>query len=298
MDSMLDVASIYGPPDPKPTLNAYAQFQSVSGSRLDAGGPTTQTDQSAYGNNQPNFYTTQNANLNNAGPPSIYQPIQQGYGAGVSEQPSQFSAAYYLRVFNRGNSTIRVAQGYFAGAGLPVFAAPASVDDSTLLTFNQATSGMKFPLLFELPSKALYFRVITIPTGQNQLVNYAPFETELREKSAPSTTIGGITVYSETIPELKIAAAYLAQFQSGGAPQPEPSRPAAYQNAQGQTVVNTPLPPAPRPAQPAAQPTMRAAEPEKKEPSLMTSAALLIGGVIATHYIAKMSDSKKAKNGR
>jgi hypothetical protein len=289
---MLDVASIYGPPDPKPTLNAYAQFQSVSGSRLDAGGPTTQTDQSAYGNNQPNFYTTQDANLNNAGPPSIYQQIQPGYGEGVSAQPSQFSPAYYLRVFNRGNSTIRVAKGHFSPNGMPVFAAPASVDDSTLLTFDQATSGMKFPLLFELPSKALYFRVITIPTGQNQLVNYAPFETELRERSAPSANIAGVTVYADNLPELRVVTAYLAQFQSGNAPQPTPSHVSAYQNAQGQTIVNTPLPPAPRPAQPAAQPTMRATAPATKEPSLLTSAALLIGGVLATHYL-----SKRDKNG-
>lgn len=293
MDNMLDVAAIYGPPDPQPTLNAYAQFQAVSGSRLEAGGPTTQTDQTAYGNNDPRFYTTQDANLNNAGPPSIYQNIQPGFGAGVSPQPSQFSPAYYIRVFNRGNSTIRVAKGHFAGSGLPVFSAPASVDDSTLLTFDQATSGMKFPLLFELPSKALYFRVITIPTGQNQLVSYAPFETELREKAAPSANICGVTVYADSLPELRVVTAYLAQFQEGTPP--EPPRVSAYQNAQGQTIVNTPLPPAPQPRatppQPPMRATMRATAPPSNEPSLLTSAVLLIGGVLATHYL-----SKKGKN--
>ena len=84
MDDMLTIAALYGPPDPQTRPNPYAAFQSVSGAQLTPQGPTTTQDPTGYGNNSPNFYTQQLANMNNAGPASFYQPIPPGSGAGVS----------------------------------------------------------------------------------------------------------------------------------------------------------------------------------------------------------------------
>ena len=214
MDDMLTIAALYGPPDPQTRPNPYAAFQSVSGAQLTPQGPTTTQDPTGYGNNSPNFYTQQLANMNNAGPASFYQPIPPGSGAGVSPYPSSFTPAYYLRVFNRGERSIRVSQGVLSTMGMPEFSAPREVDDSAVFEYPQATAGMKFPLMIELPSKSVLFRLITLPTGPNQFVYYAPFENELVERGALKATIGKVTVYAESAPELGLACLYLKQFLS------------------------------------------------------------------------------------
>ena len=214
MDDMLTIAALYGPPDPQTRPNPYAAFQSVSGAQLTPQGPTTTQDPTGYGNNSPNFYTQQLANMNNAGPASFYQPIPPGSGAGVSPYPSAFTPAYYLRVFNRGERSIRVSQGVLSTMGMPEFSAPREVDDSLVFEYPQATAGMKFPLMIELPSKSVLFRLITLPTGPNQFVYYAPFENELVERGALKATIGKVTVYAESAPELGLACLYLKQFLS------------------------------------------------------------------------------------
>ena len=214
MDDMLTIAALYGPPDPQTRPNPYAAFQSVSGAQLTPQGPTTTQDPTGYGNNSPNFYTQQLANMNNAGPASFYQPIPPGSGAGVSPYPSSFTPAYYLRVFNRGERSIRVSQGVLSTMGMPEFSAPREVDDSAVFEYPQATAGMKFPLMIELPSKSVLFRLITLPTGPNQFVYYAPFENELVERGALKATIGKVTVYAESAPELGLACLYLKQVLS------------------------------------------------------------------------------------
>jgi len=214
MDDMLTIAALYGPPDPQPRPNPYAAFQSVSGAQLTPQGPTTTQDPTGYGNNSPNFYTQQLANMNNAGPASFYQPIPPGSGAGVSPYPSSFTPAYYLRVFNRGERSIRVSQGVLSTMGMPEFSSPREVDDSAVFEYPQATAGMKFPLMIELPSKSVLFRLITLPTGPNQFVYYVPFENELVERGALKATIGKVTVYAESAPELALACIYLKQFLS------------------------------------------------------------------------------------
>ena len=214
MDDMLTIAALYGPPDPQTRPNPYAAFQSVSGAQLTPQGPTTTQDPTGYGNNSPNFYTQQLANMNNAGPASFYQPIPPGSGAGVSPYPSSFTPAYYLRVFNRGERSIRVSQGVLSTMGMPEFSSPREVDDSAVFEYPQATAGMKFPLMIELPSKSVLFRLITLPTGPNQFVYYAPFENELVERGALKATIGKVTVYAESAPELGLACLYLKQFLS------------------------------------------------------------------------------------
>jgi len=222
MDEMMNVVSIYGPPDPRPAQNPYAALQAASGVQLSANGPTTTPDPSAYGDNDPRYYTDLRANLNNQGPPVMYRPVPPGSGAGVSPTPSQFTPAYYLRVFNRGDKTVRVSQGCFSPVGMPEFPQPRSVDDSLLLEYPQATPGNKFPLLVELPSKKILFKVISIPTGQNQLVFYIPFETELQERNCPKANMGNITVYAESQADLAIICKYLSQFNRGAQPPAAP----------------------------------------------------------------------------
>jgi hypothetical protein len=214
MDDMLTIAALYGPPDPQTRPNPYAAFQAVSGAQLTPQGPTTTQDPTGYGNNSPNFYTQQLANMNNAGPASFYQPIPPGSGAGVSPYPSAFTPAYYLRVFNRGERSIRVSQGVLSTMGMPEFSSPREVDDSAVFEYPQATAGMKFPLMIELPSKSVLFRLVTLPTGPNQFVYYVPFENELVERGALKATIGKVTVYAESAPELALACIYLKQFLS------------------------------------------------------------------------------------
>jgi hypothetical protein len=152
--------------------------------------------------------------MNNAGPASFYQPIPPGSGAGVSPYPSAFTPAYYLRVFNRGERSIRVSQGVLSTMGMPEFSSPREVDDSAVFEYPQATAGMKFPLMIELPSKSVLFRLVTLPTGPNQFVYYVPFENELVERGALKATIGKVTVYAESAPELALACIYLKQFLS------------------------------------------------------------------------------------
>ena len=216
MDDLLN----YQSPDPQPTENPYARSQSFSGSQLGPNGPTNTPDPSAYGNNTPHYYTDLRANLNNAGPATHYQPIPQGSGAGVFSAPSQFATGYYVRVSNRGTRSVRVAQGWFAPNGSICFRPPVTVDDASTLFYDQATPGQKYPLLLELPSKALYFRVLTIPTGQNQLGLYVPFESELQERRVPCTNIGPYSVYADSVPELQAVAGYLAASLSAGPQQP------------------------------------------------------------------------------
>ena len=222
MDEMMNVASIYGPPDPRPAQNPYVIFQAASGAQLSAAGPTATPDPSAYGDNDPRYYTDLRANLNNQGPPVTYRPIPPGSGVGVSPMPSQFTPAYYLRVFNRGDKTVRVSQGRFSPVGMPEFPNPRGVDDSLLLEYPQATPGDKFPLLVELPSKKILFKVISIPSGQNQLVFYIPFESELEDRRCPKSNMGNITVYAENQPDLMIICKYLAQFNKGAQLPPSP----------------------------------------------------------------------------
>lgn len=321
MDDLMNPTGVYGSVDPQPMQNPYSLYQAFSGARLGAGGPTTESDQTAYGNNEPRFYTTQAANLNNAGPPSVYQPVQPGYGAGVSSAPSQFAPGYYLRLMNRGNRSVRVARGVFLPTGYPAFQPPVSVDDSHTLFFDQAQPGMKFPLLCELPSRSLYFRVVTIPTGQNQLGLYIPFETELKERKVPMISVSGIPVYAESPAELQVIIAYLSQFQQrlqnpepapaptpappvAPVPPPQPASPGygsfaqtgqayqAYQAAQQQAAQQQQAAPAPAPAAPPVEVTpvrviQQQPEPQPQQPqqpSLFSSAILLVCAAIATHY--------------
>jgi hypothetical protein len=318
MDDLMNPTGVYGSVDSQPMQNPYSLYQAFSGARLAAGGPTTASDQSAYGNNEPRFYTTQAANLNNAGPPSVYQPVQPGYGAGVSSAPSQFAPGYYLRLMNRGNRSVRVARGVFLPTGYPAFQPPVTIDDSNTMFFDQAQPGMKFPLLCELPSRSLYFRVITIPTGQNQLGLYIPFETELKDRKVPVVTVAGIPVYAESPAELQVVVAYLSQFQQrlqNPEPPPAPPTPApapqqptggygsfrqtgeayqAYQAAQQQAAQQAAQPQASQASAPSSPlpevtpvrvvPQAQAEPQQSQQPSLFSSALLLVCAAIATHY--------------
>jgi hypothetical protein len=227
MDEMMNVVSIYGPPDPRPAQNPYAALQAASGVQLSANGPTTTPDPSAYGDNDPRYYTDLRANLNNQGPPVMYRPVPPGSGAGVSPMPSQFTPSYYLRVFNRGDKSVRVSQGCFNPSGFPEFPSPRNVDDSLLLEYPQASPGDKYPILVELPSKKILFKILSIPSGQNQLVFYVPFESELQDRRAPSANVGNITVYAENQQELVLICKYLGQFNKNAAvpkvAQPQPA---------------------------------------------------------------------------
>jgi hypothetical protein len=299
MDDMTNAFAIYGSPDPQPQENPYSLFQSFSGSRLTNAGPTTNTDQTAYGNNDPTFYTDQLANLNNQAPPSFYQPIDAGYGAGVSPVPSQFTPSYYLRIFNRAVRPLRVAQGAFLATGMPVFNAPRSIDDSSVFEFPQATAGMKFPILIELSQSTLFYKTVVCPTGQNQFVIYIPFESELSDSKLPCAKVGGNLVYAESMQDLQIATAYLSQF-SEGAPSaaPPPSPKVASVTVTAEAVV-TPRPPAPAPAPaPAPRPQIRrVAAPQPKPVQTKKralggfgSALMLIGGALAAHYMDGTGD--------
>jgi hypothetical protein len=321
MDEMMNPSAIYGSVDPQPRENPYSKFQAFSGARLTAAGPTNDVDQTAYGNNDPTFYTDQLRNLNNQGPPSIYQNIQQGYGAGVSPTPSQFTPAYYLRIYNRGTRAVRVAKGAFEPSGLPAFQQPKSIDDSAMFEFPQATGGTKLPVLVELPSKAIYLKVVVVPTGQNQGQLYLPFETELIDRQAPRTSVGDVTVFADSPQELAICVAYLKQFsqfvhsgqQAGslntGAPRPaaqqqqaQAQQQARVQQAQQQAQAQqaqaqqAQAQQAQQQAQARAQAEVTqtaarpvqappAAPPSNAPPSLLMSALLIIGGAIASHYL-------------
>jgi len=318
MDELMNVSALYGPPDPQPRENPYNAFQAVSGTRLTAAGPTTDTDQSAYGNNNPQFYTQQAQNLNNAGPATFYQPVGAGYGVGVSPEPSQFTPSYYLRVHNRGSRSVRVSKGTFAGTGLPVFQHPKTVDDSTLFEFQQALPGSRYPMLVEMPSKAIYYKTVIVPTGQNQGVCYLPFEHELTERRAPSTTMGSTLVFADNDRDLALICAYLRQFaqmtqqvsqQTG---QQTGQQAASISTANSSINPSQPYTQAPSQAPPQAPPQARAAEPvvqtqarvvaqpmpsqppaqppAAQGPSPLLSALFLIGGAIASKYLHDLGD--------
>jgi hypothetical protein len=322
MDNMLDPNAPYGDSN-APQENAYSRFQAFSGAKLTANGPTTQIDQSAYGNNDPHFYTDQTQNLNNAGPPSMYQPIQAGNGAGVSLYPSSFAPGFFVRIMNRGTRVIRVAGGVFDRNGIPSFYEAVSIDDSKPIHYPEAHPGGKAPMLIEMPSKALYYRTMTFPTGQNQAMFYAPFELELQERNLPRADFGNITIFADTPQELRQISAYMNRISSP-APSPYPPQdqpPYPQQNpqyiynqaaAQQQSLYQQPKPlmtgniasgnqyPYPRPEAQDIEVTparvMSATEPETttpRGPSMLTSALFLIGGVLATHYIQNMNKPKE-----
>lgn len=268
MDDLL--AASYNTGEADQPENPYAQFQAFSGARLGPNGPVMQVDQTAYAYNDPRYYSQEHANLNNAGPAARYQPPQPGNGAGVFSSPSQFAPGYYIRVHNRSNRTVRVAKGMFLPNGCPCFTRPESVDDALTLHFETATPGQKVPLLIEFPSRSLYFKVVTIPTGQNQLTLYLPFESELVERRSPVTRMGGYTIFADTMPDLQVASLFASQagLQAPPAPTPPPVAP----------------PPAPAPvvAAPAAAPAPAA---HSAAPSPLTSALMLGLGVIAARYL-------------
>ena len=317
MDELMNVSALYGPPDPQPRENPYNAFQAVSGARMTSAGPTTDTDQSAYGNNNPQFYTQQNQNLNNAGPATFYQPVGAGYGVGVSPEPSQFSPSYYLRVHNRGTRSVRVSKGTFAGTGLPVFQHPKTVEDSALFEFPQALPGSRYPMLVEMPSKAIYFKTIIVPTGQNQGVCYLPFEHELTERRAPSANMGGTTVIADSERELALICAYLRQFAQMNQQTGQQAASISTANSSINPTVSQPLPSSQPPrafgeAPPLAPPQARAADPivqtqarvlaplpsvpaasaapAPHAPSPLLSALFLIGGAIASKYLHDLGD--------
>lgn len=316
MDNMLDPNAFYGDPD-APQENPYARFQAFSGAKLAAGGPTTQIDQSAYGNNDPRFYTNQTQNLNNAGPPSVYQPIQAGNGAGASLYPSSFSPGVFVRIMNRGMRAIRVAAGAFDRNGIPTFYEAVSVDDSKPVHYPEAQAGGKAPMLIELPSKTLYYRTITFPTAPNQMMFYAPFESELQERRLPRADFGTITIYADSPHELRQIASYMNRISSSAPaaeqaqyPQQNPQYLQNVSSAQPQPLYQQPplmtgsiesgdQYPYPRNATQDIEVTparvMSATEPEPaapRGPSMLTSALFLIGGVLATHYIQNMNKSE------
>lgn len=302
MDELMNVSALYGPPDPQPRENPYNAFQAVSGTRLTSAGPTTDTDQSAYGNNNPQFYTQQAQNLNNAGPATFYQPVGAGYGVGVSPEPSQFSPSYYLRVHNRGTRSVRVSKGTFAGTGLPVFQHPKTVEDSALFEFPQALPGSRYPILVEMPSKAIYFKTLVVPTGQNQGVCYLPFEHELTERRAPSANMGGTTVIADSDRELALICAYLRQFaqmtqQQTGQQAASISTANSSINPTVSATAPPQAPPQPRAADPIVQtqarvvaPPSAPAAPAAQGPSPLLSALFLIGGAIASKYLHDLGD--------
>ena len=326
MDNMLDPNALYGDPDGEHE-NPHARFQAFSGAKLAAGGPTMQIDQSAYGNNDPRFYTDQTQNLNNAGPPTMYQPSQAGNGAGVSAYPSAFSPGVFVRIVNRGMRAIRVAAGAFDRNGIPTFYEAASIDDSKPVHYPEAQPGGKAPMLVELPSKALYYRTVTFPTAPNLIMFYAPFESELQERRLPCAEFGNIKIYADTPNELRQISAYMQRISSP-APSPAPQQgqpPYPQQNpqyiynqaaAQQQSLYQQPQPlmtgniaqgnqhPYPRNAAQEVEVTparvMRATAPEPEPeptaprgPSMLTSALFLIGGVLATHYIQNLNKPKE-----
>jgi hypothetical protein len=218
MNDMMDPQAVYGSVDPTHQQNPYAAFQAVSGAKLTPAGPAQQQDPTGYGNNSPTFYTDQLRSMNNAGPPSYYQPMPPNTGYGISSGPSQFTPAYFLLIHNRTEKTYRVSAGRFQPNDTLVFAQPRSVDDCVNLEFPQADKGARLPVLVELPSKALYFRMLTVPgaPSPNQSALYLPLESEISTK--PSATFDGKPVYADTPAELHVILKYLSQFGTVTAP--------------------------------------------------------------------------------
>lgn len=275
MDDLLSPQNYFGSPNDPPQQNPFAASQPYTGAQLGPNGPTTTPDPSAYAYNDPRFYTDLRANLNNQGPVVTQQPIPPGSGAGVFSAPSPFSTGYYVRVLNRDNRAVRVAQGYVAPNGALAFQPPRTVDESTLLHYEQAVAGCKYPLLVELPSKALYLRGIAMPSAPTQISCYLPFETELRDNRAPTAQVAGLTLYADTPLELRFLAQYVGGAMAGSV-QPQAPAPAS-----------APAPAAPPAPVAQAQAQAPAAAPAGS-PSALGSALMLIGGVIAARYLKEL----------
>jgi hypothetical protein len=182
---------------------------------------------------------------------------------------------------------------------MPDFAQPRTVDDTTLFQYPQATPGMKFPLLVEMPSKALLFKILVMPTGQNQFAFYVPFESELIDRRVLKASFGQTCVYAETPQELNYACAYLQQFFGAptpavGIPAPAPA-PAPIPSPVTQAYAPAPAP-APAPAQQITQTAARVVQAPAPAPqappkqSILPSVLLMIGGAIATHYMNKLGE--------
>jgi hypothetical protein len=202
-------------------------------------------------------------------------------------------------VSNRGTRSVKVAQGWFAPNGAICFRPPVTVDDASTLFYDQATPGQKYPLLLELPSKSLYFRVLTIPTGQNQLGLYVPFESELQERRVPCTIIGQYCVYADSVPELQAVAAYLAANLSAGPQQPQqqpqqPQQPIYQQQQPQQPFYQQQQQPSQQPVQatiyvpPTQTPPPGSTPPEPRpaaDASPLSSLMMLGLGVLAAKYM-------------
>ena len=272
MDDLLSPQNIFGSPNDQPQQNPYAGSQPYTGAQLGPNGPTTTPDPSAYAYADPQYYTDVRANLNNQGPAVRQQPIPPGSGAGVFSAPSPFATGYYVRVQNRSDRAMRIAQGYITPQGALAFQAPCSVDETRLLHYDQAVAGCKYPLLVELPSKALYLRGLVMPTAPNQITTYLPFESELRDSRTPTTQINGVVLYADSPVELRFLAQYVAGTMSGSVQPAVPQQQQQVQQVQQVQQAQTPT----QPQQPPASAAV---------PSPLGSALMLIGGVIAARYL-------------
>lgn len=275
MDDLLSPQNIFGSPNDPPQQNPFASSQPYTGAQLGPNGPTTTPDPSAYAYGDPTFYTDLRANLNNQGPAVRQQPIPPGSGAGVFSAPSPFSTGYFVRVQNRSDRAMRVAQGYVTANGALAFQQPRTVDETSLLHYDQAVGGCKYPLLVELPSKALYLRGLVMPTAPNQITTYLPFEAELRDGRTPSTQINGTVLYADTPLELRFLAQYVAGTMSGSVQPQQPQQPQ-------QPVIQ------PQPVQPQVAQQQPAASQPVTGQTALGSALMLIGGVIAARYLKEL----------
>jgi len=279
LDDLLSPQNIFGSPNDQPQQNPYAGSQPYTGAQLGPNGPTTTPDPSAYAYGDPRFYTDLRANLNNQGPAVRQQPIPPGSGAGVFQAPSPFATGYYVRVQNRSDRSVRVAQGYITPQGALAFQAPCSVDETRLLHYDQAVAGCKYPLLVELPSKALYLRGLVMPSAPTQITTYLPFESELRDSNTPTAQVNGFTLYADSPVELRFLAQYVAGTMSGSVQQQSQPQP-----QQTQTQPQQPQPQQTQTQQPQQQTQQQA--PAASSP--FASALMLIGGVIAARYLQEL----------
>ncbi len=287
MDDLLSPQNIFGSPNDQPQQNPYAGSQPYTGAQLGPNGPTTTPDPSAYAYGDPRFYTNLRANLNNQGPAVQQQPIPPGSGADVFSSPSPFATGYYVRVQNRSDRTVRVAKGYITPRGAMAFEAPCSVDETALLHYDQAVAGCKYPLLIELPSKALYLRGLVMPSAPTPIVTYLPFESELRDSNTPTAQVNGFTLYADSAVELRFLAQYVAGMMT--APQQPPQQQQQPQQQQRKQMRGMVDPDNLDPQQ--QQPQQTQTQPQAQQPaasSPFASALLLIGGVIAARYLQEL----------
>jgi cell division septation protein DedD len=178
---------------------------------------------------------------------------------------------------------VRVAQGYITPQGALAFQAPCSVDETRLLHYDQAVAGCKYPLLVELPSKALYLRGLVMPSAPTQITTYLPFESELRDSNTPTAQVNGFTLYADSPIELRFLAQYVAGTMSGSVQQQAQAQPQQPQQQQPQQPQQTQ--PQTQP-QPQPQPQTQQQAPAASSP--FASALLLIGGVIAARYLQEL----------